>query len=82
MPVPSGMMRLPKALPSVWVADTTLPHLSATTKCVVWLSLPPDHTGGSNGFACAGSMRSISLCQYASESSSPSGGRATSGSPA
>jgi hypothetical protein len=26
---------LPKTLPKVWVEETTLPSLSATTKCVV-----------------------------------------------
>ena len=35
-PVPSGIILLPNRPPSVTVAETTLPLLSATTKCVVF----------------------------------------------
>ena len=43
IPVPAGIIRLPKALPRVWVAETTLPQRSATTKWVVWTA-----DGGTN----------------------------------
>ena len=35
MPVPGGIVLLPKTLPRVCVALTTFPSRSATTKCVV-----------------------------------------------
>ena len=57
MPVPSAMIRLPKALPRVWVADTMFPAASATTKWVVLAPASPT-TQGSSHVQAAGSAPS------------------------